>query len=171
MPDSARQKLHSSVSPSSWRNIISNMTELSRTHNVLSSQHAETIASHSSTSHASRIVELDTQKFRIAKTTSELEIEGEKLEAELAGLKARLQELEMQGVEGGDVSSAGRAAENEVVLKLKIYRMFGIDAQPDEAGNFGKAVIRNASKGDVHVVDINPKFSRYYYANYFWNTM
>lgn len=138
---------------------------------MLSSQHAETLASHSSTCHASRIVELDTQKFRIAKAASELEIESERLENELANLKARLQELEMQGVEGSDASRAGRAAESEVVLKLKIYRMFGIDIQPDEAGNFTKAVIRSSAKGDVHVVDINPKSSRFYYANYFWNTM
>lgn len=138
---------------------------------MLNSQHAETLASHSSTSHASRIVELDTQNFRIAKTVSDLEIESERLENELATLKARLQELDMQGVEGSDASRAGRSAESEVVLKLKIYRMFGIDIQPDGAGNFTKAVIRNSAKGDVHVVDINPKSSRFYYANYFWNTM
>lgn len=61
-------------------------------------------------------------------------------------------------------------AENEIVLKLKIYRMFGIDIRPDEAGVLSKAVIKNG-KGDVHVVDVNPKFSKFYYANYFWSTM
>jgi kinetochore protein Spc24, fungi type len=140
---------------------------------MLSSQHAETVSSHSSASHAARIVELDTQKFRIAKTASDLEIENERLEAELENLKSRLQEIDMQGVDGGgDANRATKtSAENEIVLKLKIYRMFGIDIQPDEAGNFTKAVIRNTAKGDVHVVDINPKFSRYYYAKYFWSTM
>jgi kinetochore protein Spc24 len=47
----------------------------------------------------------------------------------------------------------------------------GIDIEADEAGNFGKAVIRNSRKGDVHVVNMDPKFSRFFYANYFWSTM
>jgi kinetochore protein Spc24 len=54
---------------------------------------------------------------------------------------------------------------------LKIYRALGIDIEPDEAGNFTKAVIRNSRKGDVHVVNLDPKFSRFFYANYFWSTM
>lgn len=56
-------------------------------------------------------------------------------------------------------------------LRLKIYRSLGIDVEPDEAGNFTKAVIRNSRKGDVHVVNIDPKFSRFFYSNYFWSTM
>ena len=89
--------------------------ELSRTLNTLSSHHAETVAAHSSTSHASQIVELDTQKFRIAKAASDLEIEGERLEAEVDGLKNRLQELEVQGVEGDEVERARREREDPVV--------------------------------------------------------
>lgn len=38
-------------------------------------------------------------------------------------------------------------------------------------GEYNRAVIRNAAKGDVHVVNIDPKFSRYFYANYFWSTL
>ena len=56
-------------------------------------------------------------------------------------------------------------------LKLKIYRTLGIEVDADSAGNYTKAVIRNNQKGDVHVVNIDPKFSRYFYANYFWQTM
>ncbi len=56
-------------------------------------------------------------------------------------------------------------------LKLKVYRSLGIDVEADNAGNYNKAVIRNNQKGDVHVVNIDPKFSRYFYANYFWQTM
>jgi kinetochore protein Spc24 len=82
---------------------------------TLSAHHAETVASHSSTSHASAIVELDTQKFRIAKAASDLEIEGERLEAELEGLKGRLQELESQGVEGSEVERGRRQGEDPVV--------------------------------------------------------
>lgn len=32
-------------------------------------------------------------------------------------------------------------------------------------------VAGNSSKGDVHVVNIEKKFSQFFYANYFWNTM
>lgn len=56
-------------------------------------------------------------------------------------------------------------------LRLKIFRSLGIDIEPDEAGNFNRAVIRNSRKGDVHVVNIDPKFSRFFYSNYFWSTM
>jgi len=56
-------------------------------------------------------------------------------------------------------------------LRLKIYRSLGIDLEADETGNYNKAIIRNSKKGDVHVVNIDPKFSRFFYANYFWQTM
>ena len=53
-----------------------------------------------------------------------------------------------------------------------MYRLLGVDVEPDaDTGLYTKAVIRNAQKGDVHVVNIDQKFSRYFYANYFWNTM
>jgi len=56
-------------------------------------------------------------------------------------------------------------------LQLKIYRSLGIDIEPDEAGNYNKAIIRNTKKGDVHVVNIDPKFSKFFYANYLWQTI
>lgn len=56
-------------------------------------------------------------------------------------------------------------------MRLKIYRSLGIDIEPDEAGNYNKAIIRNTKKGDVHVVNIDPKFSKSFYANYFWQTI
>lgn len=57
-------------------------------------------------------------------------------------------------------------------LKLKLYRTLGIDVEADvTTGQYNKAVIRNAAKGDVHVVNIDPKFSRHFYTNYFWRTM
>ena len=57
-------------------------------------------------------MELDTQKFRVAKAASDLEIEGERLEQELDGLKSRLQQLDLQGVEGDDVMKAKREMED-----------------------------------------------------------
>ncbi|KAI4155959.1 MAG: hypothetical protein LQ340_000626 [Diploschistes diacapsis] len=153
------------------REAESALKKLSRTHNLLSSHHTETLASHSSATHASHIVELDTQKFRIAKAASDLEIESDRLEAELDGLKSRLQELDLQGVEGDDTARQKREGEDETVLKLKVYRTLGIDIELEEGGKVGKAVVRNARRGDVHVVHVDPKFSRFYYANYFWGTI
>ncbi len=56
-------------------------------------------------------------------------------------------------------------------LKLKVYRSLGIDVQADSAGNYYKAVIRNGQKGDVHVINVDPKFSKFFYSNYLWQTM
>ena len=56
-------------------------------------------------------------------------------------------------------------------LKLKVYRSLGIDVEADASGHYNKAVIRNTQKGDVHVVNIDPRFSRFFYSNHFWQTM
>lgn len=147
------------------------MRKLSRHLNSLSTQHEEAVAVHDSGKHAAEIVELDTKKFRIAKAASELEIESERLESELEMLKERLVDLESQGLEGDETTRREREADDATILRLKIFRSLGVDIEPDEAGNFSRAVIRNSRKGDVHVVNIDPKFSRFFYANYFWSTM
>ncbi|KAL8866033.1 MAG: hypothetical protein Q9174_006539, partial [Haloplaca sp. 1 TL-2023] len=144
---------------------------LSRNLQALSSQHYETVSAHNSTDHASHIVELDTRKFRVAKAASDLEIEGERLEQELEGLKGKLNQLDMQGVEGDEATRAKRELEDPTVLKLKVYRSLGIDADSDSTGAYNRATIRNTQKGDVHLVNIDPKFSRFFYANYFWQTL
>lgn len=87
-------------------------SELSRNYQTLATQHTENVSAHSSTDHASQIVELDTQKFRVAKAASDLEIEGERLEQELESLKGRLQALETQGIEGDEVMKAKRELED-----------------------------------------------------------
>jgi kinetochore protein Spc24, fungi type len=56
-------------------------------------------------------------------------------------------------------------------LRLWLYRSLGITLEQDEAGNYNKATIANTKKGDVHVVNIDPKFSKWFYADYFWQTM
>ena len=88
--------------------MLTGCTELSRNLATLSQQHNETVSAQNSVDHASQIVELDTQKFRIAKAASDLEIEGERLEQELEGLKNRLHELDIQGVEGDESARTKR---------------------------------------------------------------
>lgn len=128
------------------------------------------------------ISRLDTQKFRVAKNVSDLEMETERLQTQLAELQSRLQELELQGVDGGDPTAAGaengnggqvRSVEDEVLLRLKVYRSLGVEIERDDKdGEFTRAVVRNDRKGDVCVVNVDRhRFSRFFYANYFWQTL
>lgn len=137
----------------------------------MQSQHAELTAQHRSSDHANSISQLDSQKFRIAKAASDLEMETERLSSQAADLSARLTELELQGVEGGG-EEGGLSMEDEVVLRLKVYRSLGIEVERDsKEGEFSRAVVRSDRKGDVHVVNLDKKFSRFFYANYFWQTL
>ncbi|KAF2245517.1 kinetochore protein-like protein spc24 [Trematosphaeria pertusa] len=148
----------------------STLQKLNRTHQTLSSNHNHTLSQHNPTTHAAEILRLDTEKFKIAKQASDLEMEGERLEGELGRLGGVLSELEAEGVEGGERERGPE--EDATVLKLKVYRTLGIDVEADPTtGQYNKAVVRNAAKGDVHVVNIDPKFSRQFYTNYFWRTM
>ena len=147
------------------------LRKLTRQLSTLSSQHKEAVSGHSAHHHAQEIVELDTRKFRVAKQAREAEEEGERLEGELDGLKMRLEGLEIEGVEGGQQSRKGSEVDDPTVLRLWLYRSLGITLEQDEAGNYNKATIGNSKMGDVHVVNIDPKFSKYFYADYFWQTM
>jgi len=96
-----------------WLNsILTGCLELSRNFATMSQQHNETVTAQTSVDHASQIVELDTQKFRIAKAASDLEIEGERLEQELEGLKNKAHELEVQGVEGDEAARSRREVDD-----------------------------------------------------------
>ena len=99
------------------------LLELSRNLTTMKQQHQETISSNSSIDHASQIVELDTQKFRIAKAASDFEIEGERLEQELEGLKSRLYELDVQGLEGDDAARAKRELDDPTMSV--VYQLCG----------------------------------------------
>ncbi|OAL47480.1 kinetochore protein-like protein spc24 [Pyrenochaeta sp. DS3sAY3a] len=149
--------------------IQSTLSALNRTHQTLSANHNHTLSQHNPTTHAAEILRLDTEKFKIAKQASDLEIEGERLAQDLGRLGSVAQDLEEEGVEGGVETSV---RDDATVLKLKLYRTLGIDVEADATtGEYNKAVIRNAAKGDVHVVNIDPKFSRHFYTNYFWRTL
>lgn len=77
--------------------------------------------------------------------------------------------MELQGVDGGDNTKRG-LVDDEISLKLKVYRGLGIEIER-ENGEYTKAVIRNGKKGDVHVVNMDNKFSKFFYTNYFWQTL
>jgi kinetochore protein Spc24 len=120
-----------------------------------------------------------------------VEVEGERLEGELKGLRAQLEGLEREGVEGG----GRRGDEGDEVLyvlsgfwkcgfgwiwltfvmrrlKLQVYRSLGIDVSQDaQTGAFDRAVIRNSAKGDVNVIRVDGKVDRGIYANMFWDSL
>ena len=98
--------------------------ELSRSFATMKQQHLETVSANSSIDHASHIVELDTQKFRIAKAASDLEIDGGKLEQELEGLKSRLYELDVQGLDGDDAARARRELDDPTMFVVPLPTMF-----------------------------------------------
>ena len=90
-------------------------------------------------------------------------------------------------MEGDESERAKREGEDPVVLRLKVYRSLGIDVEMSASGTsaggegkgiggFDRAVVRSKGtegkgQGDVHVVKIEPRFSRFFYANYFWGVM
>lgn len=154
------------------RDAESSLKKLARQLHTLSDQHDELVSSHAAADHASSIASLDTHKFRTAKAASDAEAEAERMALQAADLAARLQELELQGVEGDVAARRRDFVDDEVLLRLKVYRSLGIDIERDEeTGEWARAVIRNDRKGDVHVVNMEKKFSRYFYAHYFWKTL
>lgn len=92
------------------RSIQSSLSALNRTHQTLSANHNHTLSQHNPTNHAAEILRLDTEKFKIAKQASDLEIEGERLQSDLARLGNVASELEEEGVEGGVEPKAGEDA-------------------------------------------------------------
>jgi kinetochore protein Spc24 len=87
----------------------------------------------------------------------------------LLELQAKLQELEMQGVDGAP-SAQPSEVEDEVLLKLKVYRSLGIDAERGEDGEWSRAVVRGRGR-ETQIVNVEKKFSRFFYANYFWGAL
>ncbi|KAF2817397.1 kinetochore protein-like protein spc24 [Mytilinidion resinicola] len=151
----------------------STLQKLSRQQQTLSSTHSLTLSSHNPTNHASEILRLDTEKFKVAKQASDLEIEGERMAAELARLEETLGDLDDAGIEEGAEAARGSSEdETQKLLKLKLYRMLNIDIEAEPAtGIFNKVIIRQNSKGDSHIIDIDPKFSRNFYSNYLWGRL
>lgn len=89
----------------------STLSQLSRKLHHLSTAHESEVTSHDAGAHGERIMGLDSEKFRVAKQASEVEIEGERMEGELRGLRRTLEALESEGVDG----RAEKGAEDETV--------------------------------------------------------
>ncbi|KAL1650055.1 putative kinetochore protein spc24 [Diplodia intermedia] len=147
------------------------LQQLSRHLSSLQSQHNVTTRSHNPAEHAAEILRLDTEKFKVAKQVSDLEIEEERLASEFDRLKAELDEIDAQGVEGGNMRRHNYDDEDALLLKLRLFRMMGVNPEIDPAsGNYYRACITsNSRKGDVFTIEMNKNNSRYYVADYIWN--
>ncbi|PSK40251.1 hypothetical protein B9Z65_8191 [Elsinoe australis] len=131
--------------------------------------HTDALENHDASGHAQEVLRLDTEKFRIAKGVSEVHSECERREGELRGLRRTL-----DGLQNGD--SEGRRGreeegEDETVLKLRLYRGLGVEAEQDAAGDFRKAVVRNGQRGDVNVVNVEHGVARDFYVGHIWSCM
>lgn len=73
-------------------------------------------------------------------------------------------EIEIQGVEGGEGAKRTQV-EDEVLLKLRLYRELGLER--DTSDGEEKVVVRRGKEA-VHVVPVDGKMSKYFYAGYFW---
>jgi len=168
------------------------LQRLQRKHQTLSSHHNELVSSHTPTAHSTRIADLDTKKFRTAKAASDLEIDCEKLSSHLADLSSHLQSLQIQGIDGYlDLPSQSTNPSNALtssqqtnlkfptgptpteqdaaaVLELFVFRSLGIEDAGYTKEGYRKLVVRNEERGDVGSLELNPKFSAYFFANFIW---
>ncbi|KAI8614962.1 Spc24 subunit of Ndc80-domain-containing protein [Chytriomyces sp. MP71] len=105
-----------------------------------------------------RVAHLEEQKYGIAKKIHEKE-------KAIAMLDARKRELlaELEEVKALEEKECARPPE-ESVLKLSIYKSLGIDLVYEDEKPV-RALVRSVDKNDIQVLELDPKFSRFYYAN------
>jgi hypothetical protein len=73
------------------------------------------VSGHNPTEHAAEILRLDTEKFKIAKEASDLEIESERLESDIERTRQMAEECEAQGTEGGDAARRVEGMDDEIM--------------------------------------------------------
>lgn len=112
------------------------LRKLSRNLKSLETNYDETVSTHEPARHAQEILELDAQKFRIAKAASDLEIESERLEGDLEMLKERLAELEAQGLEGDETVRREREADDATMYAFLVHRAMAILTVTDCVSRF-----------------------------------
>jgi hypothetical protein len=103
------------------QSLQSTLTQLNRTHQTLAANHSHTLSQHNPTNHAAEILRLDTEKFKIAKQASDLEIEGERLAQEVGRLGGIEAELEAEGVEGGERE---KSPSEDATVYVSVFSLF-----------------------------------------------
>ena len=87
--------------------------------------------------HGDTMIQLDREKFSLAKGINDIESNCHNLEGTLARLKEELEMLDQES----PMQSNQAHSEDETVLRLRVYRSLGIQLEDDGAGGYSKAVI------------------------------
>ncbi|KAG0257486.1 kinetochore-associated Ndc80 complex subunit spc24 [Mortierella polycephala] len=147
--------------------------------------------------HDDRMMELDQQRFTLAREIQDLDQDIGSLEAELHMLRKQNEELDtkhpvtMGADAGSNAEAAARRASTRssmgpdadllddgeesmsdkanatAILRLQIFRGLGIEMLQNDFGEYSKARIR--SKNDVHVVNLDQQLSSHYLTNLIWD--
>ncbi|KAK9342476.1 Spc24 subunit of Ndc80-domain-containing protein, partial [Lipomyces starkeyi] len=121
-------------------------------------------------SHTEKILDLDREKFSLAKTINELESAYHASEGTLARLNEELERVKNEDV----MAEASSAQQDPTIcfrLLLKIYRSLGISLEDDRMGGYAKAIVRSHLNNDIHVLSLDKAYSNFFIANYLWDMM
>ncbi|KAK9477899.1 Spc24 subunit of Ndc80-domain-containing protein [Lipomyces japonicus] len=123
-------------------------------------------ASPSGKSHTERILQLDREKFSLAKTINDLESAYHSAESMLARLTDELERVKTE-----DVMADTSAQQDSTILLLKVYRSLGISLEDNGMGGYAKAIVRSQQNNDIHVLSLDKSYSNFFIANYLWDMM
>lgn len=145
-----------------------NFRTLSRKVDIARQSYQEAGAANQKRDHAQKMLDLDREKFALGKRVNESESQAHTLEGQLAKLKDELEAVERDN----PLERAVATTDDGTVLQLWVYHSLGIELQEDGTGSFSKAVVRNPTKGDVHVINIEPqRFPPEFYVEYLWKLL
>ncbi|ANB13942.1 spindle pole body protein Spc24 [Sugiyamaella lignohabitans] len=131
-----------------------------------------------------RLVQLDREKFALAKSLNELEQSNTSSQTTLDILRQELEDLkDADSIE----ETSSQYVDNAAVLKLKFYRSLGLRFSDDEdetglgsgktsadgqsASTGLRVFIQSSTENRVHVFSIDKNYSSQFVANYIWDHM
>ncbi len=89
--------------------------------------------------HVRCINELDRENFGLARSINELESKAQSLDSILERLKDEVEQIDRTDIANDPNAFNG---EESTILKLSLYRSFGITLEEDEVGGYARAIIR-----------------------------
>lgn len=116
---------------------------------------------------AEETMQLEREKFALAKSINDLEADYASNLATLEKLKDELEELNNQHVD----DEARVYVEDPTILRLKLYRSLGISYEGDSAEDAKKALVRSTTTNNIHVVPLDQGYSDHFVANYIWDKL
>ncbi|KAJ3192237.1 kinetochore-associated Ndc80 complex subunit spc24 [Irineochytrium annulatum] len=112
--------------------------------------------------HQRRMAALDNDKYSKAKGIRGLEEELERLEARRRELASELAKVAEQEKKYDEMPPPDDA------VKLTIYKNLGIHLITDDNDKVVECRVHSQFKNDVETLQVNDKFSRFFYANSLW---